>query len=259
MPPAAPVRCIHVAAEAEATPAQQWLVPWTAMAIASSLRARGRDVVVALDSLDAWRPHVRAFPARGSWATQLAQLAARAYARPSGSVSLLARMREVSATGAPAFDEVLDLSIAIRGELPVTGTQLVRPPLRVASPEKLGAACTLAALLAEHQRSGPAFPRPERGTPRDSELDHARRLRECLRFRVGGTLDSLEQQLSLLAVATLPDLAITAVADFVDAYLARLRRDHAGTLAAIRAAGRLGADDERALLAVAAEVAASLR
>ena len=258
-PPAAPLRCIHVAAAADATPAQQWLVPWTAMAIASSLRARGRDVVVALDHLDAWRPYVRAFTARGSWVTQLAQLAARAYARPSGSVSLIARTREVSAVRAAAFDEVLDLSIAVRGELPVTGTKLVWPPLRVASPAKLGAACTLAALLAEHQQLGPVDPRPAHESRRDLELDHARRLRECLRFRVVGTLDSLEQQLCLLAVAALPDLAVSAVAGFVDAYLARLRRDHAGTLAAIRAAGRLDADDERALLAVAAEVATSFR
>ncbi|HWO25571.1 MAG TPA: hypothetical protein VNO30_42820 [Kofleriaceae bacterium] len=259
MPAQEPVRCIHVAAERDATPAQQWLVPWTAMAIASSLRAQGRDVVVAIESLDAWQLHARAFPARGSWATQLAQLTARAYARPSGSVSLLARAREVSPACASAFDEILDLSLAVRGELPVIGTKLVRPPLRVASPGLLGQACVLAALLAEHQRIGRAYPSPARGTGPDLELEHARRLRECLRFRTGGTLDSLEQLLGLLAVTTLPDLAVSAVAGFVDAYLARLRRDHAGTLAAIRAAGRLDADDERALLAVAAAVAATFR
>jgi hypothetical protein len=48
-----------------------------------------------------------------------------------------------------------------------------------------------------------------------------------------------------------------AVGDFLAAYLARLRRDHAATLAAIRAEGRLDAGGERALLEIAAQVASS--
>ncbi len=254
-PPEEPVRCIHVAAERDATPAQQWLVPWTAMAIASGLRARGRDVVVAIDHLDAWRPHVRAFAARGSWATQLAQLAARAYALPSGSVSLIAMTREVSVTRASAFDELLDLSLAVRGELPVTGTSLVRPPVRVPSMRLLAGPCFAAARFAEIEDLARAHPASQLDRATQLMLDEARRFRECLRLRASGTVDSLEQELGLLAVATQPGVPAHAVTDFVDRYLARLRRDHTSTLAAIRAAGRMHADDERALLAIAAEVA----
>jgi len=250
-----PVRCIHVSPPREATPAQQWLVPWTAMAIAASLRARGRDVVVAIDHLDAWQPHVRAFPSRGAWPTQLAQLASRAYARPGGSVSLIAMTRAVSAARAAAFDGVLDLSLAVRGELPVTGTKLVRPPVRVPSMHLLGGACVSAAALAELASIGPAYPEARLGRRQRAALAEAERLRECLRFRIGGTVDSLEQELCLLAVMTLPEVPAPAIAGFIDAYLARLRRDHAATLAAIRAAGAMNAADERALLAVAAAVA----
>jgi hypothetical protein len=252
-----PVRCIHVSPPREATPAQQWLVPWTAMAIASSLRARGHHVVVAIDHLDAWQPHVRAFPSRGAWPTQLAQLASRAYARPGGSVSLIAMTRVASAARAAAFDGVLDLSVAVRGELPVIGTKLVRPPIRVPSVRLLGGACVSAAYFAELASIGPAYPAAHIGRHLRFELEQAERLRECLRFRVGGTVDSLEQELCLLAVMTLLDVPAPAIAGFIDAYLARLRRDHAATLAALRAAGAMSADDERELLAVAASVAAS--
>lgn len=256
LPSVEPVRCVHVAAARDATPAQQWLVPWSAMAIASGLRARGRDVVVALDHLDAWRPHVRAFAARGAWGTQLAQLAARAYARPIGSVSLIALTREVSVTRAAAFDEVLDLSVAVRGELPATGTSLVRPPIRVPSIRLLAGPCFAAARRVELEHLGRAAPRARLDRATRLALDEADRFRECLRFRIGASVDSLEQELGLLAVATRPDVPAHAVPDFVDRYLARLRRDHAITLAASRAAGRMNTDDERALLAVAAEIEA---
>jgi hypothetical protein len=48
------------------------------------------------------------------------------------------------------------------------------------------------------------------------------------------------------------------VTDFVDAYLARLCRDHAGRLTAIRTAARMEDDDERTLFAVAGTVAATV-
>lgn len=250
-----PVRCIHVAAPLDATPALQWLVPWAAMAIASNLRARGRDAVVAIDHLDAWKPYVRAFAARGAWATQLAQLASRAYSRPSGSVSLIAMTSKLSATRASASDEVLDLWIATRGEIPFTGTKLISDPLHAHSRKQLSRACQLAWQLATFEQYGRPYERLDGA--RRLEIEEALRLRECLRFRRGGTFDSLEQELCLLAVAALPAVPLRAVADFIDAYLARLRRDHAATLAVIRASGRLNADEEHALLEIAAEVAIS--
>jgi len=260
-PPSAPVeepvRGIHVAARSDATPAEQWLVPWTAMAIASSLRARGRDVVVAIDHLDAWRPHVRSFASRGSWGTQLAQLASRAYSRPDGSVSLIALTSKLSVTRAAAFDDVLDLSLAARGEIPDSGTKVVRPPIRVPSVKRLAGACVAARRLAELEAHGHPHERIEQ-TQR-LELDAALRQRACLRVHSASPIDSLEQELCLLAVAALPNVPLHAVTDFTVAYLVRLRRDHADTLAEIRAAQRMNAAEEQALLKCAADVATTLR
>jgi hypothetical protein len=245
MPPADALRCVHVAAADDATPAQQWLVPWTAMAIASGLRARGREVVVAIDDLDAWRPHIRR-----AWPTELAGLASRAYATPTGSVSLIAMTRVASTTRAAAFDDTLDLLLAARGELPRLPTKLVRPPIRVASMRELGAVSVANAIAHDHAQRGGSGASADDHTQRG--LDQAARYRECMRVRPGATTDSLEQELALLAVFGRHELRAAAVPELVDAYLAVLRRDHAPLLATIRAAGRLTEHDERVLLAAAA-------
>ena len=254
-PPEEPVRCIHVAAPLEATPAQQWLVPWTAMAIASSLRARGGDVVVAIDHLDAWKAHATTFAARGSWATQLAQLASCAYSRPTGSVTLIAMTSELSATRVSAFDAVLDLSIAVRGEIPLIRTKAMLARICALSVNRLSRICHLSWQLANFEQHGSPYERLD--DQRRREIEEALRQRACLRFRLGGTIDSLEQELGLLAIAALPAVPLHAVGTFIEAYLARLRRDHAVVLAAILAAGRLDVDNERALLEIAAQVATS--
>jgi hypothetical protein len=121
----------------------------------------------------------------------------------------------------------------------------------------LGGACIAARRLAELEEAG----RPQGQLDRAGrlEIERALRLRACLQVRRGATVDSLEQELCVLAVATLPDLPLHAVTDFADAYLARLRGEHAGMLAVIRAAGQLSSDEERRLLGVAADVATSFR
>ncbi|MFT3693777.1 MAG: hypothetical protein QM831_11590 [Kofleriaceae bacterium] len=221
---------VHVAAASDATPAQQWLVPWTAMAVASALRRRGHEVVVAIDDLDAWHPHVR-----GAWATELAQLTSRAYATSTGSVSVIAMTRELSATKIAAFDEVLDFGIVSNGEIPFRSTKLVRPPIRGPWMRDLGYACVASAYLT-------------RSDAPQQLLDVARRVRECLRAQTSATTDSLEQQLSLLAVLGRDDLGATEIPTFVDSYLMRLRRDFVVLLTTIRGRGEIFEEEIRALL-----------
>lgn len=245
--------CIQVAAGLQASAAAQWLVPWTAMAIADSLRQEGRDVVVLLDQLDAWRPHVRQFPERGTWATQLAQLASRAYPGPHGTVSLIGRV-DHPAAAPDGFDAVLDLRLAARGELEPRPTKLVRPPIRVPTARILGAACAASALLREHEQA-PWFPPHDAARP---SLSKAMRVRACLRHRPDLS-DSTEQVACLLAICRLDDLPTDAVEAFLGAYLAELRRTQADRLAAIRRRKQLSTEDERALLDLASQVALTVR
>jgi hypothetical protein len=242
--------CVQVTAGREASAAAQWLVPWTAMAIADSLREDGHDVVVLLDRLDAWRPHVRQFPARGAWMTQLAQLASRAYAGRRGSVSLIGRVDHPAATP-DGFDAALDLRLAMRGEIEPRPTKLVRPPIRVPDPRILGAACVASAWLREHERA-PWLPPPDAARP---ILSRAMRIRACHRPDLS---DSTEQIACLLAISRLDDLPIGAVEPFLGAYLAELRRAHADRLAAIRRQQQLESEDERVLIGVASQVARSM-
>jgi hypothetical protein len=244
--------CIQVTAGLQASAAAQWLVPWTAMAIADSLRKEGCDVVVLLDQVDAWRPHVRQFPERGTWATQLAQLASRAYPGPRGSVSLIGHV-DHPAAAPDGFDAVLDLRLAARGEIEPRPTKLVRPPIRVPKPQIFGAACAASAWLREHEQV-PWFPPHDAVRP---SLSKATRVRACLRHRPDLS-DSTEQVACLLAICRLDDLPTDAVEAFLGAYLAELRRTHANRLAAIRQRKQLNTEDERTLLDVASQIARSL-
>jgi hypothetical protein len=244
--------CVQVTAGLEASAAAQWLVPWTAMAIADSLREDGHDVVVLLDQLDAWRPHVRQFPERGTWMTQLTQLASRAYAGRRGSVSLISRVDHPAATP-DGFDAALDLRLAARGEIEPRPTKLVQPPIGVPDPRILGAACVASAWLREHERA-PWRPPPDAARP---ILSRAMRIRACLRHRPDLS-DSTEQIACFLAISRLDDLPIGAVETFLGAYLAELRRMHANRLAAIRRQKQLDREDERVLIGVASQVARSM-
>jgi F0F1-type ATP synthase alpha subunit len=244
------VRCIHVAAPRDATPAQLWLVPWTAVAIGDALRKQGKHVVVALDDLDAWRPYVRRFPDRGSWSTQLAALASRAYAS-TGSVSLIALTRELDVTSAAAFDTAIDLRAMIRGEPLASSSKIVHPPIRLHGKGKLGGAYVTAMQLAELEAFADMHARLDRSTMQ--RLEDGRRIREVFRLREGASVDSLEQILSLLAVLHVRDLPSHAVGGFVDAFVARLREQP--ELAAVRRARVLGVEDEQRFMALALEVA----
>lgn len=246
------LRCIHVAVGRDASAAAQWLVPWTAMAIAASLRQQGHDAVVLLDSLAAWRRRVGWFPEHGGWETQLARLASCAYAGARGSASLLARV-DHPAPAPDGFDAVLDLRRVASGDLVPEPTKLVRPPINVPHRRPLGTACVAAALLREYE----TFPWIEPDDGVRPILSRAMRIRACLRYRPD-LIDSTEQVLCLLAVLRLHELPTGAVDSFVAAYLAELRRTQGHRLAAIRQQKQLDDDSHRLLLEIASRVASSL-
>lgn len=250
--------CIQVAPPEDASPMHQWLVPWTALAIADGLRAQGHDVVVLLDDLDRWRRHIPAGLPRGSWATQLAQLASRAYAAARGSVSVLGRIQsEITPAVAAGFHMGLDLDLAVLGHPYRRDSKFVRPPLKVPRPQLLARSVIDAAQLAELERVKPwlrAHPKLDLSTR--TLISGGQKAREVLRYRHGMTLDCLEQLACALAVQHVLDLQAEAIGAFIEAYLPALRKEHGARLDAIRDSGVLGEDDQKALLALAMTVAA---
>lgn len=230
------------------TIASRWLAPHAAMAIAHALRARGRDVVVAIESIDHWRSAVKAMPHRGGWATQVAQLASRAYALPSGSVSLIASTAEVTPALAAGFDTSIELG-ELRGY-----TKYVEPPIKMEDRGALGGVMLALARFHEIMRVAPWAELAELDRSTTQALDHGRKLHACLRYRRGATIDSLEQMLALLAVVRISDLPASNVIDFVDAYHEVLRREHAPRLDAIRKANLLSKADDKALFSVATKL-----
>jgi len=249
--------CIHVAPAEDASAVQQWLVPWTAIAIADGLRAQGHDVVVLVDDIDSWRPHLAHGLPRGSLATQLAQLSARAYATERGSVSLFARVATQTPAIAAAFDGSLDLELAVLGHASRPATKYVRPPYKVPAPQLLARSVIDSAQLAELERHRPwlrAHPKLDLATR--TLIAGGQKAREILRFRAGMSLDGLEQLACALAAQHVLELQAEAVGAFIDAYLPLLRREHGARLDAIRKTGALDDEDMRALLALAMTTAA---
>jgi F0F1-type ATP synthase alpha subunit len=250
--------CIQVAPSEDASPMHQWLVPWTALAIADGLRAQGHDVVVLLDDLDRWRRHIPVGLPRGSWATQLAQLGARAYAAERGSVSIFGRIEgEVTPAVAAGFHTGIDLDLALLGHPYRRDSKLVMPPIKVPRPQLLARSLIDAAQLAELERTKPwlrAHPKLDLSTR--TLISGGQKAREVLRYRNGMTLDCLEQLACALAAQHVLDLQAEAVGAFVEAFLPALRKEHGARLDAIREGGVLGEDDQKAILALAVMVAA---
>jgi hypothetical protein len=240
--------CIVIEGGQDPTPAAQWLVPWTAMAVAAALRDRGRDAVVILDSLDVWRPFVDRFPNEGEWLSQVGRLATLAGCAPVGSVSLVAAAAPRTARALESyFDTGLHLERALRGAPIRDGGKLVRPPLKTDAAALGGAIARLAEL---EEREG-RFPWLE-------AAEDALRLRAGLRFRPGMSADSAEQLISFLALCDLPELPSSAVTEFVTAFENRLRRQHGPRLAAIRQRRAYLEQDRAEFTPVAREICRAL-
>ena len=88
---------------------------------------------------------------------------------------------------------------------------------------------------------------------------HGLRFREAIRYRHRGTVCSVEQVASLLAVIHAAEVPLESVSAFIDAFVAALRRHHADRVARIRVDKRIVDDDERVLRELATTVAASFR
>jgi hypothetical protein len=245
--------CIFIESGRDPTPASQWLVPWTAMAIGVALSERGRDMVVILDSLEGWKPHVERFPNEGAWLSQVGRLASLCRPGPRGSVTLVAAATVPTAHEIEGFfDGELDGERARQGLPVLDGTKTVRPPLKT-DLRSLGRAVTGLAELEEMESRHPRIAGAENARFRD-----ALRLRAALRFRPTLSPDSAEQLLTFLALCDLSDLPLLSVEDFASAFEKRLRQEHGPKLAAIRRDRAYGEKDRTEFGELAREIARSL-
>jgi flagellum-specific ATP synthase len=245
--------CIFIESGRNPSPAAEWLVPWTAMAIGAALSERGREVVVILDSLDRWRPSVQRFPDEGEWISQVGRLASLSRIRPKGSLTLLAEASPRTARELDSFFDVeLDLNRALHG-LPVQdGTKRVRPPLKT-DPRSLGWAIAKLAQMEDLEQSPPLA-----AAVAEADLKDARRLQAGLRFRPDLSPDSVEQLISFLALCDLPELPTSSVREFLSAFENRLRLQQGPRLAAIRRDQAYTEQDRAELTLVAREICRSL-
>jgi hypothetical protein len=240
--------CVVIEGGQDPSPAAQWLVPWTAMAVAAALCDRGRDAVVILDSLDAWRPFVERFPNEGEWLSQVGRLASLTRCAPGGSVSLLAAAGPKAALALDSyFDVELDLERALRGAPIQDGSKLARPPFKTDA-AGLGRAILRLAELEEL----------ETRFPWQTAAEEGRRLRAGLWFRPGMSADSAEQLISFLALCDLSELPSSAVPEFLVAFENRLRRQHGPRLAAIRKQRAYGEPDRAEFTSIAREICRAL-
>lgn len=187
-------RILTVEPGPDPTPAAVWLVPWSAMALASRFRDEGKDAVVVLDSLDRWRARINDFPWQGTWPTQLGRLLGSAWSGGRGSASLVALgPARYGPLLESSFDARLDLDRALRGVPAVGGSKLLRPPFPVEEVRRIGAAFAQLEELERWETSSPWLPLP-------GPLRAVLRLRDELRFRPGMSLDLRKQLAALLQV-----------------------------------------------------------
>jgi hypothetical protein len=237
---------IRVTVGPTATEYAQWLVPWTAAAIADALRARGKDVVLVVDGIDAWKFPCRMMPERGTWATQIGAFTTRAFATETGSVSIIAHAKTAEPSVAYNFDDAIDLKTWMTGDFGRIQTKIVRPPVKMHHSGVFGGAMASVARLSEIE---PYEHRVNLDLATKRRVEEGRRVLAAVRYR-GVPIDLFEQQLVLLAVLR-ADIPSHAVIEFTDVYLALLRSGHADLVATMRAAGRVSKDDDDALTAIA--------
>jgi hypothetical protein len=234
------------------------------MAIGASLRERGRDAVVILDSLDAWKPYVSRFPHMGGWPTHVGQLSTQAYASSQGSLSLLAASSPgLTPSMEPLFDATVDLERAVHGHPPQDGTKLVRPPIKLGDMRPLGRAIMRLAQLEDLEQQAPWLvpgrAKPEALQPWHSVMREALRLRACLQAYPGMSVDSAEQLITFIAVCALDDLPAGAVLAFVEAFQGRLRRDFSELLSALRQGRQYTEENREVIQRVAREIVRAMQ
>ena len=241
-------RCIAIEPAPGAEASAGWLVPRTAIAIASAFRSRGHHAFIL-----SRRSRCVARDASFSTTSRTCDHAALAADVPVLRHSSrqchddeLSR-RQSCCRGSPRLSTALSISPTPQVGLPLATTKLVRPPIKVADKRTLG--YVMLATAAQRRAMGDAIlldPKVRR-THDDGERDP----RKPWRYRPQMSLDPIEQLITLLAVITL-QVPVGRVSAFLQAFSALLHDDP--LLAMIRARREITAADHDAITALARTV-----
>jgi hypothetical protein len=240
---------VTVEAPSGGSDAGRWLVPWAALAIGEWMRRRGRDAIVVLDSLEAFRRAAAAFGQRGAWTTQLGQIASRAYATHAASLSVVVLADRAIAGALDAVDGVVDLDRAAGGDPVPHSSKILRPSCRLAI-ALVGSAVAALGCLAELEASAP-WAVAERARL-DPQVRMAQRARICMQHGPGVSLDPVEQWLALVAILR-REVPLDEVAALRDRLTAHLRAEQTELVAHVRRG-----QDREDLLAALDRIAAEL-
>lgn len=238
-------RTIRVEAGVAPYPIARWMVPWAALALARSLALEGEDVVVCFESLEGIVRAVGEVPMFRAAPSEVGQISSQAGRWGKGIITLLC-----FAAGMPRsdvreqFDSEIDLWSALEGRFDHRHSLLCRPPLRVRPMAELGRIvgsvmeAELLQLDSEAQIQGLAA-----------------RTVAGLRYRDSLSDCPLVQQLSLLAIASLPELPPERVAQFAEKFEAYLRDREASLLEAIAGHGLIEISSNAPWLEIARRLA----
>lgn len=255
-----PQSVIIVESGPDSTPAANWLLPWSAVAIGSGLRAQGHQVLVVIDSFEVWSRYVAAFPWRGTVETQTGQLTDHAFATSQGSLTILAL---ASPTLFPVvqemFDGVLDFSRALSGFPHHLNSRLCRPPIKLYDMGLLGR--TIAALAEIEGLS--QVPDSQFPTGKAQYLEQhcawGLRMQKCLQFDPTMTADTVEQLVILSLVSRLAEIPVELIPSFAKLLLARIRTECPHRLSQIRQHAFYSQEDHDVFAQIASEIKSDVR
>ncbi len=255
-----PQSVIIVESGPDSTPAANWLLPWSAVAIGSGLRAQGHQVLVVIDSLEVWSRYVAAFPWRGTLETQTGQLTDQAFATRQGSLTILAL---ASPTLFPPvqemFDGALDFSRALSGFPRHLNSRLCRPPIKVYDMGLLGRAiAALAEIEGLSELPDSKFP-AGKAQYLEQHCAWGLRMQKCLQFDLTMTADSIEQLIILSLVSGFTEIPIELIPSFAKLLLARIRTECSYHLSQIRQHAFYSKEDHDVFAQIASEIQSNVK
>jgi hypothetical protein len=244
----------------DATPAAHWLLPWSAVAIGSGLRAQGHQVLVVIDSLDVWSRHVAAFPWRGTLETQTGQLTDHAFATSQGSLTILALASPVTIPLVQEmFDSTLDFSRAISGFPHHLNSRFCRPPITLYDMGLLGRTITaLAEIEGLSRLLDSQFP-TGKAQYLEQQCAWGLRMQKCLQFDPTMTTDTVEQLVILSLVSGLAEIPIELIPSFAKLLLARIRTECPHRLSQIRQHAFYSKEDHDVFAQIAGEIQSDVK
>lgn len=250
-----PQSMIIIESGSGSTPAANWLLPWSAVAIGSGLRAQGHQVLVVIDSLDVWSRYVAAFPCRGTLETQTGQLTDHAFATSQGSLTILALASPVTVPLVQEmFDTTLDFSRAISGFPHHLRSRFCRPPIKLYD---MGLLSRTIAALAEIEELS-RLPDSQFPTGKAQHLEQhcawGLRMQKCLQFDPAMTSDSVEQLVILSLVSGLAEIPIALIPSFAAILLTQIRARCPHRLNQIRQHAFYSKEDHAVFAQIAGEI-----